>query len=106
MARSTPFWSLDYEPGGEQAWTATDIGYRSVYPTITGEIFEFGFGDAVLQMLAAFCDEVVNGPAMRGGFDCATAEESAAHHAVLTAALRSQQTGQAVALEAPAIAVA
>jgi predicted dehydrogenase len=90
------FWTLDYVPGGEQSWAATDIGYRSAYPTITGEIFEFGFTDAVLQMLAAFCDEVVNGDEMTGRVRCATLEETQLHHAILTAALESGERGETV----------
>lgn len=90
-------WSLDYTPGGPQSWAVTDLGYESAYPTITGSIFEFGFTDAVLQMWAAFCDELVHGSEMRGSFGCATVAETVAHHAVLSAALESARTGQAVA---------
>jgi predicted dehydrogenase len=91
-------WTLDYEPGGEQSWAATDLGYRSAYPTITGEIFEFGFSDSILQMLAAFCDEVVHGDDMVGTMRCVTLEETQLQHAILTAALESGGSGQAVAL--------
>ena len=38
--------------GGEQSWQQTDIGHEPAFPTITGRIFEFGFSDACLQMLA------------------------------------------------------
>ncbi len=92
------FWSLDYEPGGLQAWSATDLGYESAYPAITGGIFEFGFADAILQMWAAFCDELVHGGEMRGDFRCATLEETEAHHAVLTAAMRSAADGRVAAV--------
>lgn len=91
------FWYLDYQPGGEQAWCAVDIGYRSVYPTITGDIFEFGFTDAILQMWAAFCDEVANGARMKGSFRCATPREAALQHSVLTAALESHKAGRSIA---------
>src|SRR5262249_8660552 len=50
--------TMAYEPGGEQEWRVTDLGYESAYPAITGGIFEFGFSDAILQMWAAFCDEL------------------------------------------------
>ena len=73
-------WTLDYEPGGEQSWAATDLGYRSAYPAITGEIFEFGFSDSILQMLAAFCDEVVHRDEMIGPFRCVTLEETQLQH--------------------------
>ena len=90
-------WTLDYEPGGEQSWASTDLGYRSAYPTITGEIFEFGFSDSILQMLAAFCDEAVHREEMIGPFRCVTLEETQLQHRILTVALESAERGQAVA---------
>jgi predicted dehydrogenase len=89
---------LDYKPGGEQVWQVMDVPYRSAYPTITGNIFEFGFSDSILQMWAAFCDEIVHGPDMRQPLRCATPEEAAATHVIFTAALDSARTGQTVAL--------
>ena len=89
---------LPYVPGGEQAWQVMDIPYQSAYKSITGEIFEFGFSDAILQMWAAFCDELVNGPQMAQPFTCATPEETAASHRLFTAALESQRSGQTVAV--------
>ncbi len=92
--------TLDYMPGGEQAWKHLDLGYETAYPTITGGIFEFGFSDSMLQMWAAFCDELTNGrAAMRQPFYCATPQETALHHRVLTAALESGKTGQTVMLQ-------
>jgi hypothetical protein len=73
-----------------------DMPYQSGYKTISGNIFEFGFSDAILQMWAAFCDELANGPQMHQPFHCATPEEAAATHALFTAALESQRTGQTV----------
>jgi predicted dehydrogenase len=91
--------TMTYRPGKPQSWDAQDIGYASAYPTITGGIFEFGFSDSILQMIAAFCDELVNGAAgMRQPFRCATPEETHAHHRVLTAAVESGRTGQTVQL--------
>ncbi|MEM6429749.1 MAG: Gfo/Idh/MocA family oxidoreductase [Deinococcota bacterium] len=79
---------LDYTPGGEQAWQHIDVGYASAYPTITGGIFEFGFPDAMLQMWAAFCDEVAHGRmGMKQAFYCVTPDEAALSHEVFTAAL-------------------
>jgi hypothetical protein len=76
-----------------------DIGYQSPYPTITGGIFEVGFSDSILQMYAAFCDELAYGRAgMKQPFTCATPEETHLHHRVLTAALASGKTGQTVAV--------
>ena len=83
--------SLDYAPGRPQAWAALDLGSESAYPTITGAIFEFGFSDSILQMWAAFLDELANGrEGMRQPFYCATMEEAAATHRLFTAALLSQ----------------
>jgi hypothetical protein len=90
--------TMAYEPGQPQSWEVLDLGYTSAYPTITGGIFEFGFPDSILQLYAAFCDELVHGDDMRQPFGCATPEETAQHHRVLTAALESQRTGQTVDL--------
>lgn len=95
--------TMDYKSGGEQAWRTVDVGYETVYPAITGGIFEFGFPDSMLQMWAAFCDELVNG---RGGmkqpFYCATPDETHQHHRILTAALQSGKAQQVIALGAEA----
>jgi len=91
--------SLPYSPGGEQAWHVFDVPFHSAYLTITGDIFEFGFTDAILQMWAAFCDELAHGrDGMRQPFYCVTLDEVAACHDLFTAALISQRTGQTVAL--------
>jgi len=87
---------LPYTPGGEQAWHVLDLPYQSAYPAITGAIFEFGFSDAILQMWAAFCDELVNGPGTKQPFYCATPEEAAESHRLFTAALESQRTAHTV----------
>ncbi|MGC9349642.1 MAG: Gfo/Idh/MocA family protein [Anaerolineae bacterium] len=89
---------LPYTPGDEQAWRQLDLPHKSAYPTITGSIFEFGFSDAVLQMWAAFCDELVHGSEMQQPFHCATPEETRESHKLFTAALASQRTGETVAL--------
>jgi predicted dehydrogenase len=89
--------TLPYQPGGAQAWHVEDVGYKSAYPAITGGIFEFGFSDGILQMWAAFCDELVNGrEGMQQPFYCATPSEAAHSHHLFTAALESQKTGQVV----------
>jgi predicted dehydrogenase len=81
---------MDYSAGGAQAWQTLDLGSKSAYPTITGAIFEFGFSDAILQMWAAFLDELAHGrDGMRQPFHCATPEEAAATHRLFTGALRS-----------------
>jgi hypothetical protein len=73
--------------------------YQSAYKAITGAVFEFGFSDAILQMWAAFCDELTHGSQMRQPFYCATPEEAAASHRLFTAALESERSGQTVTLK-------
>jgi hypothetical protein len=69
-----------------------DLGSQSAYPTITGAIFEFGFSDAILQMWAAYLDELAHGKdGMRQPFHCATPAEAAQTHQIFTAALQSQR---------------
>jgi predicted dehydrogenase len=81
---------MEYKPGGTQAWQQIDLGYQSAYPTITGNIFEFGFTDCILQMWAAFCDELAHGrEKMLQPFYCATPEEVHQTHLVFTEALNS-----------------
>src|SRR5699024_11593512 len=41
----------------EQAWSSVEAGSQSVWPTVTGGIFETGVSDAILQMWAAFLAE-------------------------------------------------
>jgi predicted dehydrogenase len=83
---------MEYEPGKPQAWQVLDLGSESAYPTITGTIFEFGFSDAILQMWAAYLDELAHGQdGMRQPFHCATAAEAAETHRIFTAALQSQR---------------
>jgi predicted dehydrogenase len=83
--------TMEYTDGGAQSWQQMDLGYDSAYPTITGGIFEFGFTDSILQMWAAFCDELVNSRAgMRQPFYCATPEEARQSHVIFTQALASQ----------------
>ena len=88
---------MAYEPGGAQTWQTLELGSQSAYPTITGAIFEFGFSDAVLQMWAAYCDELAHGQeGMRQPFICVTPDEVAQCHRLFTAALSSQRTAQTV----------
>ncbi|NRF94072.1 Gfo/Idh/MocA family oxidoreductase [Paenibacillus frigoriresistens] len=91
--------SLPYTPGGNQAWHVVDAPYKSAYGTITGGIFEFGFSDSILQMWAAFCDELAHGKDTQQPFYCATPEEAAGSHKVFTAALESNRTGQTISID-------
>ena len=88
---------LDYR-GGEQDWVEVQCGHEAAFPTITGAIFEFGFGDAILQMWAAFLNELHHGPPARRFVACVTPDEAALSHRLFTAALQSQDTGQTVAV--------
>ncbi|RXZ84101.1 gfo/Idh/MocA family oxidoreductase [Paenibacillaceae bacterium] len=90
--------SLPYEAGQPQAWHIVDAPYKSAYGTITGGIFEFGFSDSILQMWAAFCDELTHGRGADLPFRCVTPEEAEASHLVFTAALESERTGNTVKL--------
>lgn len=83
---------------GEQAWSEVQPGHRSVWPTVTGAIFEFGFPDALLQMWAAFLAERAG--QLGGRFGTATPQEALAAHRVFAAALTSHETGRAVDLAA------
>lgn len=81
---------------GEQAWSEVQPGHRSVWPTVTGAIFEFGFPDALLQMWAVFLAERAG--RLGNGFGTATPQEALASHRVFAAALRSHATGTAIEL--------
>jgi predicted dehydrogenase len=78
---------------GEQVWERVETGSQSVFPTITGGIFEFGFSDAVLQMWAAFLAERAG--ALGDRFPCVTPEEALAAHRLYEAALRSADSSTA-----------
>jgi predicted dehydrogenase len=90
--------TMPYEPGRPQAWRREDLGYRSVYPAITGGIFEFGFPDGMQQMMAAFCEQVEKGSDAELPFGCVTVEETQLQHQLFTAALESEKTKQVVGL--------
>jgi len=85
---------LEYEVGGEQAWRRIDMGHEVAFASITGDIFQFGVCDAILQMWAAFLHELDKGTPLARFAGCATPEESAIWHKFFTAALESQATGR------------
>lgn len=90
---------LPYTPGCNQEWRSMEVPYRSAYSAITGSIFEFGFSDSLLQMWAAFCDELTHGrEQMLQQFFCATAEETALSHQIMTATLQSHRSQSTVHL--------
>jgi predicted dehydrogenase len=81
---------MEYTPGGEQAWKSEEVGYAAPFKAITGGIFEFGFTDAILQMWAAFCVELNDGP-KAAPFGCVTPAETRISHSLFSAALESQK---------------
>jgi predicted dehydrogenase len=82
--------------GREQAWQQLDAGSRSVWPTVTGANFEFGFPDSILQMWAAFLAE--RDGVLGDRFGTVRPEEAAFTHEIYRAALRSHADGSAVRL--------
>lgn len=88
-------WQFERQ-GKEQRWIQSDIGTLSVFKTITGEIFESGFSDAILQMWAAFAAE--RGGVLGGRFGCATPEEALLSHRLFDAAQRSHRNQEVVAI--------
>ncbi|MCS5713637.1 Gfo/Idh/MocA family oxidoreductase [Herbiconiux sp. CPCC 205716] len=84
-------------PGGgrEQVWQQIDVGSQSVWPTVTGGIFESGFSDSILQMWAVFLAER-NG-SLGDRFGAARPEEAALTHRIYRAAATSHAEGRAVA---------
>jgi predicted dehydrogenase len=89
-------WSDIDGVGREQVWRQADAGSVSVWPTVTGPNFEFGFADSILQMWAAFLAERAG--ALGDRFGCATPHEALASHRITAAALASQRTRAAVDL--------
>ncbi|MBE7162699.1 MAG: Gfo/Idh/MocA family oxidoreductase [Williamsia herbipolensis] len=71
----------------DPSWQLVQTGSQSVWPTVTGPIFEFGFSDAILQMWAAFLAERAGELGDR--FGCATPEEAALTHRLYDAAWAS-----------------
>lgn len=86
------FWQ--FTNGTEQWWKRTDLGFQMPFETITGGIFEAGFPDCFMQMLAAYVAEREG--FLDGKFGCATPEEAVDSHRVFNAALLSQETGSFV----------
>jgi predicted dehydrogenase len=84
---------------GRQIWEHLETGSQSVFPTVTGAVFEFGFSDAVLQMWAAFLAERAG--ALGDRFGCVTPDEALAAHRIFDAALRSGESASAIPVEVP-----
>lgn len=88
--------------GKEQVWQQVDAGSQSVWPTVTGANFEFGFSDSILQMWAAFLAE--RDGSLGDRFGCVTPEEAAATHGIFSAAQLSHAEGRAIRPEGSRIA--
>jgi len=80
---------------GEQVWSEIEMGSQSVFPTVTGPIFEAGFSDVVLQMWAAYLAERAG--VLGDRFGCVTPAEAAESHRIWDAAMRSASSGRAEA---------
>jgi len=83
-----------FERGKEQVRKRIDVGHASVFPTVTGGIFEAGFPDCFLQMWGAFVAERMG--VLGDRFGCVTPDEAVLSHRVMMAALASSRTRQAV----------
>lgn len=83
-----------FERGKEQSWQRTDLGFQVAFPTITGGIFEPGFADSFMQMLAAFFAEREG--FLEGRFGCVTPEEAVLSHRIFQSALTSHLTKSAI----------
>jgi predicted dehydrogenase len=88
------FWTFRRDK--EQWWQRTDLGSQVAFPTITGSIFEAGFGDCFLQMWAAFALERAG--LLEGRFGCVTPDEAVTSHEIFAAALASHENKKAVEL--------
>lgn len=82
--------------GKEQAWCRINVGYKPLFKTITGGIFEFGFTDSILQMWASFLMEIEG---KKPEFGCFTPEETVLSHKLHTAALQSNKEGKVIEIK-------
>jgi predicted dehydrogenase len=82
--------TMRYQSGMRQTWQEEDVKYEGLYKAVTGAVFEFGFTDSILQMWAAFVDELAGNEPL---FACAKPEEAVLSHRLFTAALRSKEHG-------------
>jgi predicted dehydrogenase len=83
--------------GRQQAWSRLDMGYASALPAITGGIFEFGFPDAIQQMVAAFMLE--RDGRLGDVLGAARPAETERSHRVMTAALEAHAQRATVRVE-------
>ena len=83
-----------FSRGKEQTWQRTDLGFQVAFPTITGSIFEAGFSDCFMQMLAAYFAEREG--LLNDRFGCVTPREAMMSHKLFESALRSHESKSAV----------
>ena len=96
--KSVDIFSLIDVPGHgrEQVWQQIDAGSQSVWPTVTGANFEFGFSDSILQMWAAFLAEREG--LLGDRFGCVTPQEAATTHGIYRAGMESASLATPVSL--------
>lgn len=85
-----------FEPGKEQFWKQTSLGFSTPFKTVTGGIFEPGFPDFIQQMWAAFLVEREG--LLDEHFGCATPREAVQSHEIFAAALESASAHGTVSL--------
>lgn len=88
---------LEYN-GPEQSWQIIDVGHTPAFGSITGNIFEFGFSDSILQMWASFVYELTEGKPLRRFAGCVLPDETVLSHKLFTAALESHKNKSVVAV--------
>ncbi|HKG04877.1 MAG TPA: Gfo/Idh/MocA family oxidoreductase [Pedobacter sp.] len=77
-----------FKTEGEQWWQRTDLGFKGMpFATITGGIFEPGFPDCFMQMLAAYIAEREG--VLGNRFGCVTPQEALDSHYIFDAAIKS-----------------
>ncbi|MFT4154903.1 Gfo/Idh/MocA family protein [Parafilimonas sp.] len=86
------FWAFNRQK--EQTWQRADLGFQTAFPVITSGIFEAGFTDCFMQMLAAYIAEREG--ALQDRFGCVTPAEAVDSHKVFAAALQSHLTQSVV----------
>jgi predicted dehydrogenase len=84
-----------FENEKEQSWKKIDMGFQTQLPTITGHIFETGFPDCFMQMLAAY---FLEREGLLKGFGCVKPEEALESQKIFNAALQSHKSNQVIQL--------
>jgi len=93
-SRTPAYFERFRRDGSEQIWEQVQPGNVSVWPMVSGAIFEFGFADALLQMWASYLAERAGELGDR--FATATVPEALEAHRVFDAAARSHAAHRAI----------